>query len=81
MKNIIKKTGQKSLLTLLLSCIGISKSFSDNNYVDLRSVNNLLKSIPLCGTFCQGETVQINVNSHLHSYSSCWGLLVKRKIY
>jgi len=78
-ENILKKTGQKPILTFLLSCIGRSKSGSGNNYGDLQSVNNLLGSTPLCGAFFQGEIGQINGNSHLHSYSSCWGLLVKRK--
>ena len=78
-KNMLEKTGEKPILTFLLSCIGRSKSGSGNNYEDLQSVNNLLDSIPLCGAFFQGEIGQINGNSHLHSYSSCWGLLVKRK--
>ena len=80
-KNMLKNTGEKPILTFLLSCIGRSKSGSGNNYGDLKSVNNLLGSIPLCGAFFQGEIGQINGNSHLHSYSSCWGLLVKRKTY
>jgi len=78
-KNILEKTGEKPILTFLLSCIGRSTSVSGNNYEDLQSVNHLLDSIPLCGAFFQGEIGQINGNSHLHSYSSCWGLLVKRK--
>ena len=78
-KNILKTTGEKPILTFLLSCIGRSKSGAGNNYGDLQSVNNLLGEIPLCGGFFQGEIGQINGNSHLHSYSSCWGLLVKRK--
>ena len=78
-QNLLKKTGEKPLLTLLLSCVGRSKSDSGINYGDLQSVNNLLGSIPLCGAFLQGEIGQINGNSHLHTYSSCWGLLVKRK--
>jgi len=78
-ENILKKTGEKPILTFLLSCIGRSKSGSGNNYGDLQSANNLLGSIPLCGAFFQGEIGQINGNSYLHSYSSCWGLLVKRK--
>ena len=78
-QNLLNKTSEKPILTFLLSCIGRSKSGSGNNYGDLQSVNNLLGSIPLCGAFFQGEIGQINGNSHLHSYSSCWGLLVKRK--
>ncbi len=78
-QNLLQKTDQKPILTLLLSCIARSKSGSGNNYGDLQSVNDLLGSIPLCGGFFQGEIGQINGNSHLHSYSSCWGLLVKRK--
>tara|TARA_Y100000591_G_scaffold154933_1_gene133322 strand:+ start:2107 stop:3384 length:1278 start_codon:yes stop_codon:yes gene_type:complete len=78
-ENMLKKTGEKPILTFLLSCIGRSTSGSGNNYGDLQSVNNLLGSIPLCGAFFQGEIGQINGNTHLHSYSSCWGLLVKRK--
>ena len=78
-KNILKKTGEKPILTFLLSCIGRSKYGSGNNYGDLQSANNLLGSIPVCGAFFQGEIGQINGNSHLHSYSSCWGLLIKRK--
>ncbi len=78
-KSLLQKTGQKPILTLLMSCIGKSKSHSGNNHEDLQSVNNLLGSVPLCGAFFQGEIGQINGNSHLHSYSSCWGLLVKRK--
>ncbi len=78
-ENILKKTGEKPILTFLLSCIGRNTSSSGNNYEDLQSLNNHLGSIPLCGGFFQGEIGQINGNSHLHSYSSCWGLLVKRK--
>ena len=79
-QNMLKKSGEKPILTFLLSCIGRSSSSSGNNYGDLQSVNNLLGSIPLCAAYFQGEIGQINGNSHLHSYSSCWGLLVKRKI-
>jgi len=78
-QNLLQKTEEKPILTLLLSCIGRSKSGSGNNYGDLQSINNHLGSIPLCGAYFQGEIGQINGNSHLHSYSSCWGLLVKRK--
>ena len=78
-QNLLQKTGEQPILTLLLSCVGRSKSGSGNYYSDLNSVKNLLGSIPLCGAFFQGEIGQINGNSHLHSYSSCWGLLVKRK--
>jgi len=79
-QNLLQKNCEKPILTILLSCIGRSKSGSGKNYGDLQSINNLLGSIPLCGGFFQGEIGQINGNSHLHSYSSCWGLLVKRKI-
>ena len=78
-QNLLQKTGEKPILTLLLSCVGRSKSASGNDFGDLQSVNNFLGSIPICGGFFQGEIGQINGNSHLHSYSSCWGLLVKRK--
>ena len=78
-ENMLKKNGDKPILTFLLSCIGRSTSGSGNNYGDLQSVNNLLGTIPLCSAYFQGEIGQINGNSHLHSYSSCWGLLVKRK--
>tara|TARA_Y100001978_G_scaffold198778_1_gene211799 strand:+ start:1660 stop:2940 length:1281 start_codon:yes stop_codon:yes gene_type:complete len=78
-KKLLNKTGDKPILTLLLSCIGRSNSATGNNYGDLQYVNNFLGTIPLSGGFFQGEIGQINGNSHLHSYSSCWGLLVKRK--
>ena len=79
-QNILQKTQEKPILTLLLSCMGRTKTIFGNNYGDVQCVNNLLGSIPLCGAFFQGEIGQINGNSHLHSHSSCWGLLVKRKI-
>jgi len=78
-QNLLQKIGEKPILTILLSCIGRSKAGSGNNYGDLQSVKNLLGSTPLCSAFFQGEIGQINGNSHLHTYSSCWGLLVKRK--
>ena len=79
LQNLLQKNGDKPLLTLLLSCVGRSKFGSGNDYGDLQSLNNYLGTIPLCGAFFQGEIGQINGNSHLHSYSSCWGFLVKRK--
>ena len=78
-QNLLQKNQEKPILTILLSCIGRSESGFGNNYGDLQFANNLLGSIPLCGAFFQGEIGQTNGNSHLHSYSSCWGLLVKRK--
>ena len=78
-QNLLQKTEKKPILTFLLSCVGRCQSGSGNNYGDLQSVNNLLGSIPLCSAFFNGEIGQINGNSHLHSYSSCWGLLVERE--
>ena len=77
-KNLLKKTGKQPILIFLFSFIGKSKCGSGNNYRDLQTINNLLGSMPLCGAFFQGEIGQINSNSHLHSYSSCLGLIVKR---
>ena len=77
-QNLLLQTGEKPILTLLLSCIGRSQSDAGNYYDDLQSAFLLLESIPFCGALFQGEIGQINGNSHLHAYSSCWGLLVKR---
>tara|TARA_Y100000589_G_scaffold129542_1_gene123220 strand:- start:2957 stop:4240 length:1284 start_codon:yes stop_codon:yes gene_type:complete len=77
-KKLMQNAKKEPILTFLFSCIGRSKSYSRNNYKDIKSVNNLLGSVPICGGFFQGEIGQINGNSYLHSYSSCWGLLIKK---
>ena len=78
LQNLLNKNGEKPILTIVFSCVGRNQSGSGNYYGDLQSFNTLLGSIPLCGGFFQGEIGQINGNSHLHTYSACWGLLLKK---
>ena len=79
-QNLLQKNDEIPILTLLLSCKGRNQSEFESHYGELDHINKFLGSIPICGAFFQGEIGQINGYSHLHSYSSCWGLLVKGKL-
>tara|TARA_Y100001978_G_scaffold51998_1_gene46757 strand:+ start:2766 stop:4034 length:1269 start_codon:yes stop_codon:yes gene_type:complete len=77
MEKIANKIPDKPLLTILFSCFGRSKSFYNDKSLDLDNAQFFIRSAPLCGGFFQGEIGQIDGNSYLHGYTSCWAFLVK----
>ena len=77
LRKLIDETPSKPLLTILLSCFSRGSLSNQVDISELDYAKKMLKDIPFCGGFFQGEIGQINGNTHLHGYSACWGLIVK----
>lgn len=63
---------------LLFSCLGRGRTLYGTSDHDSRVFGNRFEDVPLGGFFCSGEIGPIGRETHLHGYTSSFGLLGPR---
>lgn len=63
---------------LLFSCLGRGQYLYGEPDHDSRTFRSLVGNVPLAGFFCNGEIGPVGGRTHVHGYTSCFGLFRSR---
>jgi small ligand-binding sensory domain FIST len=63
------------LCGLLFACLGRGSGLFGTANGDVTIAREVMPSLPIAGSFCNGEIGPLGGATHLHGYTACWGLL------
>jgi len=65
---------------LLFSCLGRGKYLYGVENFDTGVFNQYLEGIPLGGFFCNGEIGPVSGTTHIHGYTSSFGIFAEKDV-
>ena len=63
------------LAGLLFACMGRGSGLFGGPDGDVNIAREVFPTLPVAGSFCNGEIGPLGGATHLHGYTACWGLL------